>query len=124
MVWLILLSALLHASWNGVLRRDPDPLGASAVVLAAAAVAACVLALVSSAPLPTRAAHWSLIAGVFDGLYFVALAAALARAPLATAYTISRGGAIFVVWPLSIVWLGEPLQPLHMMGSVVLVAGL
>ena len=52
-----------------------------------------------------------LAAGLFEGGYFITLVMALERAPLGLAYTVSRGGAILLVWPLSAWWLHEPITP-------------
>ena len=49
---------------------------------------------------------------------------ALERAPLGLAYTVSRGAAILLVWPLSALWLHEPITPASLAGSALLAAGL
>ena len=91
-----------------------------------AAVVAGVVALAEGrAPFadPTALA-FSVAAGVFEGGYFITLVMALSRAPLGLAYTLSRGGAILLVWPLSAWWLQEPVGFLAVIGSAVLAAGL
>jgi drug/metabolite transporter (DMT)-like permease len=67
---------------------------------------------------------WSLAAGVFEGGYYVTLLLALERSPLALAYTVSRGLAILLVWPLSVALLGERVTPLAIAGTALLVGGL
>ncbi|HTM22319.1 MAG TPA: EamA family transporter, partial [Kofleriaceae bacterium] len=67
---------------------------------------------------------WSLAAGLFEGGYFITLVLALERAPLGTVYTVSRGGAILAVWPISALWLGEALTAPAAAGSALLAGGL
>ena len=55
--------------------------------------------------------------------YFVTLARALERGPLGPVYTVSRGGAILVTWPLSIPLFHEVATPGAIAGSVAVLAG-
>lgn len=124
------MSALLHALWNALLKTQKDKdLAGTAVVGAAAlmAVAAALLhwAVSGAAPFPgAGGVLWSAAAGLFEGAYFVLLVLALERAPLATAYTISRGLAILAVWPLSVALLHEPLTSTSVAGTALLCVGL
>lgn len=127
---LVLLSALLHALWNAALKtqRDKDVAGTAVVGVAAAAAVAAALVERALAPAPlfplAAGAAWSAAAGLFEGAYFVLLVMALERAPLAAAYTASRGVAILAVWPVSIALLGEPVTAAALSGSALLCAGL
>jgi drug/metabolite transporter (DMT)-like permease len=127
---LVLCSALLHALWNALLKneRDKDVAGAAVIGTAAlvAIVAALLLWLISrAAPFPTLAGlAWTVGAGMFEGLYFLLLILALERAPLAVAYTVSRGLAILGVWPISIALLDETVTPASVLGSALLCVGL
>ena len=129
-VVLVIVSAFLHALWNALLRleRDKDRALIAAVAAAtvlAAVVAAAQVAITDVAPLPGAAAvGWSLAAGALEWVYFTALARALERGPLGPIYTISRGGAIVVVYPLSIALFGEALTTTSAIGSGVVLAGL
>ncbi len=129
-VLLSLLSAFLHALWNALLKRERDKdLAGVAVVVVAAAVAlviALALALLEGrVPFGDRGAlAWSLGAGLFEGGYFITLVMALQRAPLGLAYTVSRGSAILLVWPLSVLWLHEAVTPAAAVGSALLALGL
>jgi len=125
-VLLVLLSAFVHAGWNALLKRERDTEAAAVAYLtvctAAALVAACVWP--GRAFASARAVYWSLGAGVFEGVYFVALAIALGRAPLGKVYTVSRGGALVVVWPVSVLWLGEAVNAPRVVGTLLVAAGL
>lgn len=125
-VALVLASAVLHAAWNAILKRQRDPHLAiipvsaiGALVGAAAAVAAPGVAFPS-----TRALLFSALAGVFEGAYFLSLGRALARAPLSVVYTASRGGALVLVWPLSIAMFAEPLRARSVAGAALVALGL
>ena len=115
----ILASALLHAAWNAVLKRERDPPAAVVGVLAAALLAALAAAAAVPGPaFPTRAALlWGLAAGLFEGIYFATLAAALARASYGAVYAIARGGALLAVWPLAVLLLREPATARGIVGA-------
>jgi drug/metabolite transporter (DMT)-like permease len=97
-----------------------------AVAATAAALAALIVALVSRrVPFPDGSAlGFAVAAGLFEAGYFITLVLALAGGPLSLVYTVSRGGAILLVWPVSALWLHEPLTPRSLAGSLVLAGGL
>ena len=81
--------------------------------------------LVRAPAFPTsEGVAWAVVAGLAEAAYFVTLARSLERAPLGVAYTIARGGAILVVWPLSMLWFGERASLLSFAGSALVLAGL
>jgi drug/metabolite transporter (DMT)-like permease len=125
----VLLSALLHALWNALLRLEKD----KDRTLVAAVAVATVLAIVvggirwalGTVPFETtESVIWTVGAGVLEWIYFASLAKALDRGPLGAVYTISRGGAILVVWPVSIALFAEPLTLTSGIGSAVVLGGL
>lgn len=128
-VALVVLSAALHALWNALLRVEPDKdhglIGAIAIAaLFALAIAGTRWAL-GEPPFPTVAASgYTALAGVFEAVYFTTLARALDRGKLGLVYTISRGGAVLVVWPMSIALFAEPATATAMAGSALVLAGL
>jgi len=65
-----------------------------------------------------------LFVGVVEGAYFVTLAGVLTRLPLQSAYGLSRGLGLLLVWPISVVWLGEQVTALHLTGALLLAVGL
>jgi len=127
---LVVFSALLHALWNALLKNEKDKDLAGAAVVGVAAVVSVVVALVHwgvtrAEPFPVASGlWWSAGAGVFEAAYFVLLVLSLERAPLAVAYTVSRGVAILAVWPLSIALLDEPVTAGALVGSALLCLGL
>jgi drug/metabolite transporter (DMT)-like permease len=129
-VALVIFSAFLHAAWNAMLRVEPDKDRALVAAIAAAALVAAAVAIVRALATGeppfanATGVAWSLVAGVFELLYFASLARALDRGPLGPIYTVSRGGAIVIVWPLSVALYGEPLALKSIAGSAIVLAGL
>src|SRR5262249_26030835 len=77
---LVLLSALLHAAWNAVLKREEDPAAGAATILAISVACATAWALLwPGVAFPNCAAiAWTVAAGACEAAYFVALARSLA----------------------------------------------
>ena len=125
----MLLSAFLHAAWNALLRVEPDKdRGLVAAIIAGSLFAGVITTArwasgeIMFATLASLG--YTLLAGVFEAVYFVTLARALDRGKLGPVYTISRGGAVLVVWPLSIVLYAELVTPLAASGSALVLFGL
>jgi len=126
---LVLLSAFLHATWNALLRleKNKDRSLIAAIVVAtvfAAAVAGARWSL-GAAPFSSLVGvGFSVLAGVFEASYFVTLARAMERGRLGVVYTVSRGGAVLAVWPLSIALFAELATFPSVAGSLLVLAGL
>lgn len=128
-VALVVLSAFLHALWNALLRleanKDLALVAATLFATLFAAVVASASWFLGEAPFAAGAGvGYSAIAGVCEAAYFATLAAALARGTLGTVYTISRGGALLVVWPLSMLLFAEVATPSSLAGSGLVLGGL
>ncbi len=128
-VALVLLSAFLHAGWNALLRVEPDKDRGLVAAIAIASAFACVIAGVrwglGEQPFATtESLLYTLLAGGFEAVYFMTLARALELGRLGAVYTVSRGGAVLVVWPLSNVLFAETATITSTAGSVVVLAGL
>lgn len=124
-VLLVVASAAVHAAWNAVLKRRRTPEDAVFGVMAASAASAVVAAVVLGGALPSaKAAGWAAAAGLLEAGYFLTLARALARGPLGPVYTVVRGGALVLVWPVSVAFLGERLTPGAAFGTALVLGGL
>lgn len=129
-VALVLLSAFTHALWNAQLRQEPDKDRSLVGAVAVAALFAIAVALLrwqlTGEPMfaTPSALLWSLCAGLLEFVYFTGLAKGLASGSLGVVYTVSRGGAVLVVWPISIALFGEPMTALAATGSAVIIVGL
>lgn len=123
---LVLMSAFLHALWNALLKRQEDPESAMVSVVSVAIVLGGLWTLgLSGEAFATRSAwQWALVAGFFEGIYLFSLARSLRYAPLGLAYTVARGGALLLVWPVSVLWMHEAVTPRTVAGAAVLGAGL
>ena len=126
---LVVLSALLHATWNALLRleRDKDRALVAATLVAtlfATSVAGVRWALGQPPFASPSGLGFTVLAGVFEAGYFATLARAMERGNLGLVYTISRGGAVLVVWPLSIALYAEVATLPAIGGSVVVLCGL
>ena len=128
-VVLVLVSAFFHALWNALLRVEPDKDRGLVGAICVASLFACIVAGVrwglGQAPFATvESLGWTLTAGAFEAVYFATLARALDLGPLGAVYTISRGGAVLVVWPLSILLFTETVTVTSASGSALVLAGL
>jgi drug/metabolite transporter (DMT)-like permease len=126
---LVLVSAFLHAAWNALLRLETDKDRALVAAVGVATLLAAIIAGIRWAagdvPFPRiEGLGWAAAAGVFEWMYFASLAKALDRGPLGPVYTISRGGAILVVWPISVAIYGESVTLPSLAGSAIVFAGL
>lgn len=119
------LSALMHAGWNALLKRQSDNQAAGFLVALGAMVLSAMLALATGATHIPHAA-WGAIAltGVLEGIYFVSLLRALDALPLSTAYGVSRGMGVLVMWPAAALVLHESTSALATGGVLLLAAGL
>ncbi len=128
-VALVLLSALLHALWNALLRLERSKDRSLAVAITVATVFAAGVAAVRAARgevlfASAAGVAFSAAAGVFEAMYFLTLARAMERGRLGLVYTVSRGGAVLIVWPASIALYGEVATAAAIAGSAVVLVGL
>jgi drug/metabolite transporter (DMT)-like permease len=125
---LVLTSAFLHAAWNALVKRTRDPSAAVHAVVATAGVLTAIAAAIEwqwrGTGVTLDALGLAALAGVLEAGYFHALGRALSIAPLGPVYTVSRGGAAVLVWPLSMLLLGERLTTAGAIGSALIIAGL
>lgn len=122
---LVIGSALAHATWNAILKRSRDPENAIFAMMAVAAAVGLIVAFALRMTMPApRVLAWILASGLLEAAYFVALARALARAPLGSVYTVVRGGALLLVWPLSVIFLSETITAPRAIGTALVMLGL
>jgi multidrug transporter EmrE-like cation transporter len=122
-------AAVLHVTWNVLLKTAGDPLRAAAVGLATAAAVLCPTALVAwflvgRPPIPTETLVLSVVSGLIEAIYFALLAAAYRRGDLSLVYPIARGSAPLLAVAIGVVLLGERLGPVGYLGVAALLVGL
>lgn len=122
---LVLLSALLHASWNVLAKGRPggDPLLRAALIAAGgAAVSVPVLAW---SGLPEVASWPHLVASILiHVLYFVLVGMTLRGADLGVVYPLTRGTAPLGVAVTSLAVIGEGMSPAGWAGVLILSIGI
>jgi drug/metabolite transporter (DMT)-like permease len=118
----VLAGALLHASWNALIKWEPDKLAASAAVAVGAGLVSIPLMLFSPIPL-TPSWPWIAFSSVIHVLYFVLVGYALRHADLGVAYPLTRGSAPAFTAILAAVWLGEYLALSGWLAVGVIAAG-
>jgi uncharacterized membrane protein/multidrug transporter EmrE-like cation transporter len=125
-VLLAFTSAIIHALWNVLLKKTRDLDSASAGVFAVSMLltAAAIPFVPGRAFAGAPAVLWGLAAGVCEGLYFVGLVRALERAPLGWSYSWMRGSSIALLWPVSMLFLGEPFHGTSLACVLVVCMGL
>jgi drug/metabolite transporter (DMT)-like permease len=117
---LALAGAVVHAAWNLLLVRRPDPQAATAVALLAGSIAFAPVAVLTWRIEP---AAWPFVA-VSSGIelaYFAVLAYAFRHATFSVVYPVGRGLAPVLVLVAGASLLDQPATPLEI-GGVLLVA--
>jgi drug/metabolite transporter (DMT)-like permease len=108
---IVLFAAMLHASWNALIKGAEDAgMTTALVVLGAGLVAAVVLPFLP----PVNAASWPflLTSTALQILYFSLVAAAYTATDMSTAYPLMRGLAPMIVAGVGTITIGEhPTAP-------------
>jgi len=102
-------SAIIHALWNVLLKRNRDLDSAAAGVFAVSMLlTAAAIPFIPGKAFPShQAVLWGLAAGGCEGCYFVGLVRTLERAPLGWSYSWMRGSSIALLWPVSMLFMAE-----------------
>jgi drug/metabolite transporter (DMT)-like permease len=121
--FLVLLAALLHASWNAILKADSDRVAGMAAILVTGGVVG--LALTPWVPFPEPTSwHYLLGSAVVHHIYYFTLIKAYRHGDLSHVYPIARGLGPFIVAILSGPVLGEALGIGQMAGVALVSCGL
>ena len=119
----VLLAALLHASWNAMLHGNRDRF--LSMTWMSIAIAGVATFIVVSAPLPDRAAWPYLVAsGLVHIFYNVSLVRSYRRNDLALAYPIARGSSPLLVTLGAALFAHETISPLHILGIAMISGGI
>jgi drug/metabolite transporter (DMT)-like permease len=118
----VLLGALLHASWNAVVKNGDDKLLSMVLVMGVAGTMA--LAALPFLPLPAKPS-WGFIAAssVIQTVYCVMVAAAYRAGDMSQAYPLMRGAAPLLVALASGPLVGEALPPFRWLAIGVICCG-
>jgi drug/metabolite transporter (DMT)-like permease len=108
-VLLVLAAALMHASWNAIVKSSADKL-LDTVTLSMAAALIC-LALLPFLPVPERASWpWLAASALLHVVYFLTLAGTYRRGDLSHVYPLMRGIAPLLVALTGVVLLDDRLS--------------
>jgi drug/metabolite transporter (DMT)-like permease len=125
----VLVSAVMHATWNILLKTAGDPLRTATVGMVAASAlllpgAAIEWILVGRPEVPAEAIALGFVSGLVEIAYFVFLAAAYRRGDLSVVSPLARGSAPLLIVVVGVVVLGERLEPMAALGVALLLVGL
>jgi drug/metabolite transporter (DMT)-like permease len=117
----VLGAALLHASWNALIKSGRDPLLDTALVALGGTLLALPLVLLVEPPEPAAWPYMAISVVVHVG-YYAAVAGAYKAGDLSHGYPIMRGVAPLLVAASSWLWVGETLSVTAWCG-VLLISG-
>jgi len=121
LVVLVLFAALLHASWNALLRGGADRLWSMTVMCIAIAIA-CVVAAAFMAPPAPESWGYALLSGLLHVGYNLFLVRSYRVGDLGQVYPISRGSSPVLVTLGAAAFAGESIAPGQLLG-IALVSG-
>ena len=125
---LIAVAAVLHVTWNVLVKTSGDPLRAASVGMALGAVVLTPIAIVGwfaigQPAIPPEAVALGLGSGVFEAIYVVVLSAAYRHGDLSIVYPLARGTATLLAVAIGIAIIGERPGPLGLAGIAALLVG-
>ncbi len=120
---LVLTAAVLHASWNAVVKAGSDRLVTAWLIVTTAGVVN--LPIVAFAGLPRREVWWVIgVTIMVHVAYYLLLIAAYERVDLSIAYPIARGTAPVITTVAGVAILGDRLTAFGVIGVALVTAGL
>jgi drug/metabolite transporter (DMT)-like permease len=117
----VLFAALLHASWNAIVKLGLDRFSSVLLLTLAQGVIAAA-ALPWFAPPAPESWPWIAVGGVLHAGYNIFLIRAYQHGDLSQIYPLARGTAPLIVAVVSGLWLEEPISALRL-GAILLIAG-
>ncbi|WGL56259.1 DMT family transporter [Kluyvera intermedia] len=116
---ILLFAALLHATWNAIVKAGDDKLYSAIGVTGSAALIALVLQ--PFAPTPSAASVPFMVAStVLQVIYTVLVAKTYQISDMSQTYPLMRGTAPLLVAIISVLFLGDHLSPLAWCGIAVI----
>ncbi len=119
----VLLSALLHASWNAIIRMPGDKIVAMTMVVGAAGLLAIPLLFLFPI-LPGPAWPYVIASAIIHVGYNIALAMAYHHGELTKVYPLLRGAAPLTTLIVALVFLNEGVTTGEIVGIVVIAIGI
>ncbi|HEV8581409.1 MAG TPA: DMT family transporter [Thermoanaerobaculia bacterium] len=119
----LLAAAILHASWNLLVKQATEKYAFTWWALLAGAVLFSPI-LLWSEPVPARVWPYLLASALCEAAYFAALITAYRLADFSLVYPLARGSAPALMAVGAIVWLREDLRSWGVLGLSLLILGL
>ncbi len=120
---LVLFAALLHASWNALLKSSADKLASLAVMTIGAGLGGLPLILYFPAPLPASWPYIALSAVLHTG-YNLFLIRAYRIGDFSQAYPIARGSSPLLVTLGAALFVGEQMNLMTLLGVILISIGI
>ncbi|WP_144149068.1 DMT family transporter [Paraburkholderia sp. BCC1884] len=120
---LVLIAALLHASWNALLHGNRDRFLSMTWMSIAIASVATLMVLATPRP-PAAALPYLVASGLVHIVYNVSLVRSYRRNDLAQAYPIARGSSPLLVSLGAALFAHEAIGPLHALGITMISGGI
>jgi drug/metabolite transporter (DMT)-like permease len=120
---IVMSAALLHASWNAIVKSAGDKLLTTIMVTACAAGLAAILLPFLARP---HAGSWPFAAAsaLFQVAYFILVARTYQIADMSQTYPLMRGTAPMIVALVSVFQMGDVLSPIAWAGVIGICAGI
>ena len=128
-VAVVLVAALLHVTWNVLLKTAGDPMLAATVGILAATLVVVPVAVIGwlgagRPSVPAEAIALGVVSGLLETGYFVCLSTAYRHGDLSVVYPTARGTAPMIAVVIGVVVFGERLGVPGAIGVALLLAGL
>lgn len=119
----VLLAALLHATWNAVIKQGDDKMKIMFVMSGAQGLLGLAIALFL--PLPRLEVWgWLVVSTIFHSAYKTFLTLAYERGDLSRVYPIARGTAPMIVAVIGVVVLSDAVSGLEYLGILLVGVGI
>ena len=118
----VLLSALLHAFWNSLVKTSDDQMLTQAVIAASGGVFGCLL--ISQTSFPWDAWPWLASSAVVHSIYLFVLVRSYSLGDLSQVYPIARGSAPMLIAILAVPLVNEPLSVQDSLGILMISGGI
>lgn len=129
-VSLALLSGLIHAVWNALTKRSfPDRGGDATLVVITLSLVCGLLALplvawpLGELALTGASLPWIALAGLGEAAYVRCLGRAYEAGDLGLTYSISRGTALVVIWPVAWALFGDAPSTFGVIATLLVLGG-
>ena len=128
-IGLALAAAVVHGTWNVLVKVSGDPLttfqrGTVLAVLISGVPVAIAWFAIGMPSISVAAIGFAVVSAVFELAYLWLLSAAYGRGELSVVYPIARGSAPLLAVVIGIAVLGERLKALQLAGVALLLGGL